>query len=102
MNIKINESVTITSGRVHEVWKRANMVLARNQGTWGSYYGTAAYKRQIEHFEKLSKHGHWLIMRLLKENGLNWKAWIVDRRGSDRLHDVKRGKKQYYEITRLE
>jgi transposase len=50
----------------------------------------------------MSEHGHRMINRMLKREGLNWKKWQIHRRGLESNWAVEEKVKQYYEIIRLE
>lgn len=101
MSLKVVENVIVDDGRIHEVFKRAFSVWCENEATWGSVFNTKNYQRRRLHFEKLTKHGHWLIGRELRAAGLDWFDWRIHRRGSNRRSAVVAGTDQYYEIVKV-
>lgn len=73
-------------------------MLASNNGSW-DFEGR---KRRKEVYFKMSEHGHRMINRMLKREGLNWRKWQIHRRGLESNWAVEEKVKQYYEIVRLE
>lgn len=99
--IKVVESFEITDGRAHEIWKRWHAVAAKQQGSWGELLKTKKHAKSLLHGKKIATHGHWAVLRLIKEHNLDWTHWSVARMGRDRRIDVELGIGQYYVISRV-
>lgn len=100
--MEFKESIIIKNGRIHEVFANALALYAKDDKTWAEYSQSDGFKRRRDIFDKMVKHGHRLIERMIKREGLDWKKWQVVKHGSDSKTDVKRKFNQHYEIIKTE
>mgnify|MGYP001043407238 CR=1 FL=1 len=69
-----------SGGRLHEVLSKYFSLVARDQGTWFELLNTDGYKRRQAVADKMIKHAHLLIRRMMKRQGIKWSRWVVERR----------------------
>lgn len=100
MEIKIKESIIIKDGRIHEVFGRAFSLQDQDNGTLCELFKTKGFKRRKAFRERFEQHGHRLIARMLKKEGIDWKNWEVVRHGPTKNWSIIEKFQQYYEIVR--
>lgn len=90
--MKIYHYIQLDRGRAVDCWLDY-LQLGKIEMSWGKLFNTRRYRRLSTHRDRLRKHAHWHIGRLLAKQGLQWERWRIEEELSPVLgHERLRGK----------